>query len=156
MRLRLIACFGTPDLACRSPSKIGIGKSAREMRVTSAPACASSAAMVAASFALSEPVRSEPGITRIFSADMIEIASGQDRLKARSPKDLATAPTAPGKSSALAIHPDTGRRKVHPYPLGGFCGNARQRFRNRRRHRIGELHERRTGRQRQEGVADQF
>ena len=31
-------------------------------------------AMVAASFALSEPVRSEPGITRIFSADMSLIA----------------------------------------------------------------------------------
>ena len=28
-------------------------------------------AAAAASFALSEPVRSEPGITRIFSADMI-------------------------------------------------------------------------------------
>src|SRR3978361_1943910 len=53
---------------------MGSGKSASEMRVTSAPASANSCAAAAASLALCEPVRSEPGITRIFSADMIEIA----------------------------------------------------------------------------------
>src|SRR5579863_5961733 len=41
---------------------------------------------------------------------------------------------------ALAIHPDAGGRKVHPDALGGFGGNAGQRFRDRRRDRIGELH----------------
>src|SRR5947209_13177052 len=40
------------------------------MRVTSAPASASSQAAVAASFAFSEPARSDPGITRIFRADI--------------------------------------------------------------------------------------
>src|SRR3569832_601576 len=47
------------------------------MRVTSAPACASSHPAVAASLAFSEPVRSEPGITRIFRADIIKSRSGQ-------------------------------------------------------------------------------
>src|ERR1700722_2370572 len=101
------------------------------MRVTSAPASASSAAMVAASFALSEPVRSEPGITRIFSADMTLIVQVNPPAFKRQ------------AVSALAIHPDAGRRKIHPDPFGGFGGHARQRFRDRRRHRIGELHERR-------------
>jgi hypothetical protein len=41
------------------------------MRVTSAPDCANSSAATAASLALSEPDRSDPGITRIFSAAMI-------------------------------------------------------------------------------------
>src|SRR3954470_17060127 len=45
------------------------------MRVTSAPDCASSCAMAAATLAWSEPERSDPGITRIFSADIFfEIA----------------------------------------------------------------------------------
>src|SRR3954452_8849392 len=44
------------------------------MRVTAAPACANSCAATADNFALSEPVRSDPGITRIFSADILEIA----------------------------------------------------------------------------------
>ena len=52
------------------------------MRVTSAPAWANSWAAAAASLALSEPVRSEPGITRIFSADMISKSrSGQIRAR---------------------------------------------------------------------------
>ena len=40
---------------------IGSGKADSEMRVTSAPACASSCAATAASFAFSDPVRSEYG-----------------------------------------------------------------------------------------------
>ena len=47
------------------------------MRVTSAPSCANSTAAAAASRTLSEPVRSEPGITRIFSADMIQSREAQ-------------------------------------------------------------------------------
>src|SRR5882757_1485238 len=47
------------------------------MRVTSTPDCASSCATTAASLALSEPERSDPGITRIFNADIfLEIALG--------------------------------------------------------------------------------
>src|ERR1700690_220308 len=107
---------------------MGSGKSRSEIRVTSAPACASSSVAAAATLALSEPVRSEPGITRIFSADMICVSFWgaalllfeQDHAQRRA-------------VSVLAIHPDAGRRKVHPDALGGFCGNAGQRFRNRRR-----------------------
>src|SRR3569623_1070579 len=42
------------------------------MRVTLASARTSASVNVAASFAFSEPVRSEPGITRIFSAGIIQ------------------------------------------------------------------------------------
>src|SRR4051794_40928196 len=82
MRFRLTAFFGTPDLVCRSPSYIGSGKSASESRVTSTPESANSYAAVAASFALCEPVRSEPGMIRIFSADMIQIAKDEADVRA--------------------------------------------------------------------------
>src|ERR1041385_8554439 len=99
------------------------------MRVTSAPARTSSWGGAAASFILSEPDRSEPGMTRIFSAGMISVAFGASRRAAGADR------------SALAIHPDAGRRKVHPDSLGSLGGDAGQRPRNRRRDRIGELHE---------------
>src|SRR4029077_4393187 len=65
------------------------------MRVTSAPDCASSCAATAASLALSEPDRSDPGITRILSADIsLKSHSGPTRLATRrrafSPKMLLT------------------------------------------------------------------
>src|ERR1700710_204136 len=58
------------------------------MRVTSTPARTNSCAAAAASFTLSEPVRSEPGMTRIFNADMISIRvqAGPGRL-AKAPDD---------------------------------------------------------------------
>src|ERR1700704_2695067 len=104
------------------------------MRVTSTPDCASSCAAAAASLALSEPERSDPGITRIFSADIFQKSHFLIAL-GTSPPRLRRA------ASTLAIHPDPGGRKVHPDPLGGFCEHARQRFRDRRGDRIGELHE---------------
>ena len=55
----------------------------------------------------------------------------------------------------LAIHPDAGRRKVHPDPFRRLCGHAGQRFRDRRHHSIGELDEGRTGRERGEGIANE-
>ncbi|GCC48942.1 hypothetical protein chiPu_0033208, partial [Chiloscyllium punctatum] len=112
------------------------------MRLTSAPDCASSCASTAASFVLSEPDRSDPGITRIFSADILK-----SQVQGVHP--------GAGRST-LAIHPDPRRRKVHPDPLRGLCGHAGQRLRNRGRHRIGELDEGRAGRESQEGVADQL
>src|ERR1700710_282530 len=57
------------------------------MRVTSAPARTNSCAAAAASFALSEPVRSEPGMTRIFNADMISIAFARSRRQRAAPDD---------------------------------------------------------------------
>src|SRR3954447_14986562 len=51
------------------------------MRVTSAPARTSSCAAAAASFALSAPVRSEPGMTRIFNADMIPFAFARSQRR---------------------------------------------------------------------------
>src|SRR5436853_3109475 len=54
------------------------------MRVTSTPASANSYAAAAASLALCEPVRSEPGMTRIFSADMIPIARPTYRATSRA------------------------------------------------------------------------
>src|SRR3954451_20375884 len=109
------------------------------MRVTSAPARTKSCAAAAASFTLSEPERSEPGMTRIFNAGMISIAFRASRLPAEA------------RLSALAVHPDAGRRKVHPDPLGSLGRNARQRSRNRRRDRVGELHEGRARSHRGEG-----
>src|SRR5438270_5727102 len=103
------------------------------MRVTSTPARTNSCAAAAASLTLSEPVRIEPGMTRIFTADMISIAL-------QPPSTTGAGP------SAFAIHPDARRRNVHPDPFGRFGGNPRQRLRDRRRHRIGELNERRAGR----------
>src|ERR1044072_3247085 len=57
------------------------------IRVTSAPARTSSWAAAAASFTLSEPDRNEPGMTRIFNADMISIAFGTSRRPAKARGD---------------------------------------------------------------------
>src|SRR5439155_19538877 len=61
-------------------------KSDSEIRVISAPCSASACAATAASFALSEPDRSDPGITRIFSADIFEFVFGANpptRIRSR-------------------------------------------------------------------------
>src|SRR3954447_7405064 len=115
------------------------------MRVISTPAWANSYAATAASFTLCEPVRSEPGMTRILGADILSNAFGETSPpRKRKPTELV-----------LAIHPDAGRRKVHPDPLRGLCGHAGQRFRDRGHHGIGKLHEGGAGRERGEGVADE-
>src|SRR5512135_2838896 len=95
------------------------------MRVTSASASASSLATSAASQALCEPVRSEPGMTRIFGAAMFGTFSQ---------------PAAAGPSG-LAVYPDARRRNIHPDPFGRFGREAAEPLRQRRGDRIGELHE---------------
>src|ERR1700759_3237701 len=116
------------------------------MRVTSASARTTASAAARASFALCEPVRSEPGMMRIFGAAIDQLAVGTTHR----------ATLAAAGSLAFAIHPHAGGWKVHPDPLGGLGGHAGKRLRNRRRDRIGELHKRCAGRQRGKGVADQL
>ena len=105
------------------------------MRVTSAPACASSCAAAAASRALNEPCGSIRG-SRGFSA--------RTYWKSRSGQS-------PRARRGDGISPcDTPRRG--PAENSSRCARRllwkrRQRFRDRRRHRIGELHERRARRQ---------
>src|ERR1700692_4982633 len=66
------------------------------MRLTSAPASANSCAAAAASLALCEPVRSEPGITRIFSADIFEIVQDKTAQRRRTAQPLRYTQTRAG------------------------------------------------------------
>src|SRR6516165_11435 len=100
------------------------------MRVTSASASASSLATKAASRPLCEPARSEPAITRILGPYM-------------------------PKASGFPVDPYPRRRDVHPDALGRLHREAIETARQRRGHRIGELHERRARQHEVESVADE-
>src|SRR5580704_15444578 len=100
------------------------------MRVTSASASASSLATKAASRPLCEPARSEPAITRIFGPYM-------------------------WKASVFPVDPYPRRRDVHPDALRRLHREAAQPMRQRRGHRIGELHKGRARQHEVESVADE-
>ncbi len=73
MRLRLKAWTGTPDFASRSPivdrQRVVGERDQRDLHIQQRQFLRGHAA----SLALNEPVRSDPGMTRIFSAAMMSL-----------------------------------------------------------------------------------
>src|SRR6202050_4978064 len=118
------------------------------MRVTSASASANSLAASAASRALCEPARNEPAMINIFG---VGIADRYLTLAISGPSAFADDD---GKSGP-PIDPHPRRRNVHPDSFGRFHRKSPEAARQRRRDRIGELHERRAGKHAIEGVAKQ-
>src|SRR5258707_1353843 len=122
------------------------------MRVTSASASINSLQASAASRALCEPLRSEPGKTRIFGA-AIRIPDYEGRATDDRISGLASAVVRP-LPSMLAVDPHARRRNVGPDALGRLRLDAVERARNRRIGRIGELDERSARRHQGEGFVE--
>src|SRR5437667_8163819 len=104
------------------------------MRVTSAAASSNSLVASAASRPLCEPLRSEPGITRIFGDGMAEPDDGgqttEDRLK-NPPSSVVR-----HLSSVVPVDPHARRRDIRPDALGGFRLHAVERARDGGNRRI--------------------
>src|ERR1700688_3676400 len=102
------------------------------MRVTSASATTNSLAASAARRTLCEPLRSEPGMTRIFGPDIRRLFRPEPaRGHAYHSTAREGSRRAAGRRSVLAIDPDARRRDVHPDAFGGFRADAVERLGDR-------------------------
>src|SRR5215472_3567440 len=112
------------------------------MRVTSASSSANSLAASAASRALCEPVRSEPGMTRILAVDIKgEMPDVGDQISEGEHPSPSSDLCHPSSDIRSPVHPDPCRRNIHPDPLRSFYRKAAEPFRQRRGDGISELHE---------------
>src|SRR5258708_4362774 len=107
------------------------------MRVTSASASTSSLQASAASRTLWDPLRSEPGITRIFGSGIRRLFGRKtgtgffgrlpDRNAYHGRGRTGSSPSpqrAQPSGSVLAIDPDPRGRDIHPNALGRFRADA--------------------------------